>query len=91
MEFYDEEEVIKELIARSPYSVGDFVKCYYDMSDYYLFPDDERTYYYGVITHVHTYSFPWPKALYYRVICTDGKERYFLMHEIHERHAKDAQ
>jgi len=71
------------------YKIGDFVRCDYDLYDFYaaLYADDDDYPYfpfYGIVIHVTTD----PEACWlttealYQVYCLDGMHRFFLEDEM---------
>ena len=69
----------------SKYSVGDFVRCYYDLFDFYSYFNEEEYIYlpfYGIITEVASDQGWYDLETVYKVYCMDGQFRFFLEDEI---------
>tara|TARA_R110000824_G_scaffold136474_2_gene300130 strand:+ start:3074 stop:3319 length:246 start_codon:yes stop_codon:yes gene_type:complete len=71
------------------YKVGDFVRCAYDLYDFYaiLYDEEDHPYFpfYGTIIHITSHSQDWwffPGPVY-QVYCLDGIHRFFLEDEMH--------
>ena len=69
------------------YGVGDFVKCWYTLHQYYYYYLDEwedNEPVYGVITEVDyaQYDEKWFPDVIYVVFCTDGIYRFFVQEEV---------
>jgi hypothetical protein len=69
------------------YAVGDFVKCWYTIYQYYYYYHDEweeNEPVYGVIVEVDyaEYDDVWPHDIIYVVFCTDGIYRFFVEGEV---------
>tara|TARA_B100000530_G_C15695887_1_gene384044 strand:- start:150 stop:386 length:237 start_codon:yes stop_codon:yes gene_type:complete len=75
------------MAASTPkYKIGDFVRCTYDLIDFYfyLYEDNDYSYfkYYGIIIDV-AYEETWyDMEAVYKVYCMDGCFRFFLEDEI---------
>jgi hypothetical protein len=67
------------------YSVGDFVRCYYDLIDFYSYFNEEDYVYlpfYGIITEIASDQGWYDLETVYKVYCMDGQFRFFLEDEI---------
>ncbi len=73
-------------LAPHKYKIGDFVRCSYDLVDFYfyLYEDNEYPYfkYYGVVIDVAYDAMWYDLEPVYKIYCMDGIYRFFLEDEI---------